>query len=151
MAVLRVLRVLRYASAAGLVLAAFSSVSVSAQGDAGQCIVAGRLSGGQWAPRFEAVQLRDQSGRVIARADKASLARVRQAELAQPALLSRCDGNAALARADDEPPQAKAEVPALSAGLVEVEAVAFPKLRTGGELVELKVRAPAERVVLVSR
>lgn len=146
-----VLHVLRYAAAAGLVLAAFSSITASAQGDGGQCIVAGRITDGQWAPRFVAVQLRDQGGRVVARADKASLARVRQAELAQPALLSRCDGNAALARADDEPPQAKAEVPALSAGLVEVEAVAFPKLRTGGELVELKVRAPAERVVLVSR
>ena len=146
-----VLRVLRFAAAAGLVLAAFSSITASAQGDGAQCIVAGRITAGQWAPRFVAVQLRDQSGRIIARADKASLARVRQAELAQPALLSRCDGNAALARADDEPPQAKTEVPALSAGLVEVEAVAFPKLRAGGELVELKVRVPAERVVLVSR
>lgn len=146
-----VLRVLHLTAAAGLVLAAFFSVSVSAQGDGGQCIVAGRISAGQWAPRFDAVQLRDGNGRVIARADKASLARVRQAELAQPALLSRCDGNAALARADDEPPQPKGQVPALAAGLVEVEAVAFPKLRTGGELVELKVRAPADRVVLVSR
>ena len=146
-----VLRVFRFAAAAGLVLAAFSSISVSAQGDAGQCIVAGRITGGQWAPRFDAVQLRDQNGRVIARADKASLARVRQAELAQPALLSRCDGGNPLARADDEPPRAKGQVPALSAGLVDVESVTFPKLRTGGELVELKVRVPGERVVLVSR
>ena len=151
MAVLRVLHTLRLAAAAGLVLAAFSSVSISAQGDGGACIVAGRIVAGQGAPRFDAVQLRDQSGRVIARADKASLARVRLAELAQPALLSRCDGNAALARADDEPPQSKGQVPALSAGMVDVEAVSFPKLRTGGELVELKVRAPAERVVLLSR
>lgn len=146
-----VLRVLRFSAAAGLVLAAFSSIPVSAQSESGQCIVAGRIADGRWAPRFDAVQLRDQNGRVIARADKASLARVRQAELAQPALLSRCDGSNPLARADDEPPQPKGQVPALSAGMVDVESVAFPKLRTGGELVELKVRAPAERVVLLSR
>jgi len=29
--------------------------------------------------------------------------------------------------------------------------VSFPKLRTGGELVELRVRVPAERVVMVTR
>jgi hypothetical protein len=34
--------------------------------------------------------------------------------------------------------------------MVDVEAVSFPKLRTGGELVELRVRMPAERVVMVT-
>jgi hypothetical protein len=29
--------------------------------------------------------------------------------------------------------------------------VSFPKLRTGGELVELRVRVPAQRVVMVTR
>jgi hypothetical protein len=42
-------------------------------------------------------------------------------------------------------------VPALSAGTFDVESVAFPRLRTGGELVELKVRAAAQRVVLLAR
>jgi len=88
----------------------------------------------------------------VSSANKQALAGVRQARLAQPALLARCDGNGALARADDEPATAKAKVPAVSAGLVEVEAVAFPKLRTGGELVELKLRpVAAERVVLLTR
>ena len=35
--------------------------------------------------------------------------------------------------------------------VVDVEAVNYPKLRTGGELVELRVRVPAERVVLLTR
>ena len=56
-----------------------------------------------------------------------------------------------LANIDDQAPLTKAQVPALSAGVAEVEGVAFPKLRTGGELVELKVRYPAERVVMLSR
>jgi len=88
----------------------------------------------------------------VSSASKDALAGVRQARLAQPALLARCDGNGAMARADDEPAQTKAKVPAVSAGLVEVESVAFPKLRTGGELVELKLRpVAAERVVLLTR
>jgi len=143
---------MRLASAAALGLTAILSIPASAQQDAGQCIVAGRLNdAGHWAPRFEAVQLRGADGAVIARADRASLAQVRQAELAQPALLARCDGDNPLAMADDEPAGRKAAVPALSAGLVDVESVAFPKLRTGGALVELKVRVPAERVVMLTR
>jgi hypothetical protein len=130
--------------------AAFVSFSAVAQGD-GQCIVAGRVSGEQWAPRFAGVQLLGANGQAVAGASKQALAGVKQARLAQPALLSRCDGNNPLANADNEAPGAKSRVPALSAGLVEVEAVSFPKLRTGGELVELRVRAGADRVVLVSR
>ncbi|QJW85616.1 hypothetical protein HK414_27190 [Ramlibacter terrae] len=48
-------------------------------------------------------------------------------------------------------PRRPRAVPALTAGTFDVESVAFPKLRTGGELVELKVRAPAERVVMLTR
>jgi hypothetical protein len=137
-----------------LALAALATLSfpVTAQSDAG-CIVAGRLGDQQsWAPRFPGVQLLNADGKAVNSASKQALAGVRQARLSQPALLARCDGNAALVRADDEPAQAKSKVPAVSAGLVEVEAVAFPKLRTGGELVELKLRpVAAERVVMLTR
>ena len=135
-----------------LILAAAAAVAGPAFAQSGaQCILAGRLSDGQWAPRFEAVQLRGADGRVVARSSKEALARVTQAELAGPALLSRCNGNEPLAIGDLEAPTAKTQVPALSRGRVQVEAVAFPKLRTGGELVELRVRVPAERVVMVAR
>jgi hypothetical protein len=133
-----------------LVAAAVVAAPAFAQSD-GQCIVAGRLSEGAWAPRFEAVQLRGADGRVIARSSRQALAGVKRAELARPALLSRCNGDQPLANADNEPAGRKTEVPALSRGLVDVEAVSFPKLRTGGELVELRVRVPAERVVMLRR
>ena len=133
-----------------LVAAAVVAAPAFAQSD-GQCIVAGRLSDGAWAPRFEAVQLRGADGRVIARSSREALAGVKRAELARPALLSRCNGDQPLANADNEPAGRKTEVPALSRGLVDVEAVSFPKLRTGGELVELRVRVPAERVVMLAR
>lgn len=121
-----------------------------AQSDA-QCILAGRVSEGLWAPRFEAVQLRGADGRVIARSSREALAGVKKAELARPALLSRCDGDQPLASADGEPRAQKTQVPAIARGVVDVESVSFPKLRTGGELVELRVRVPAERVVMVTR
>ena len=132
-----------------LAAAALLAAPAFAQSDA-QCIVAGRISEGTWAPRFDAVQLRGVDGRVIARATKEALAGVKKAELARPALLSRCDGDQPLANADNEPAGRKGPAPAVSAGLVDVEAVAFPKLRSG-ELVELRVRVPAERVVAVTR
>lgn len=116
-----------------------------------QCIVAGRLSEGRWAPRFEAVQLRGAGGQAITSADRAALAGVKSADLARSALLSRCDGDQPLASADGEPAGRKTAVPGVSRGRVEVEAVSFPKLRTGGELVELRLRIPADRVVAVTR
>lgn len=133
-----------FLAAAGLAAPAF------AQPDA-QCIVAGRLSGAQWAPRFAGVQLLGANGQAVTGASKAALAGVKQVRVAQPALLSRCDGDNALVNADAEPAGKKSPAPALSAGTVQVESVSFPKLRTGGELVELKVRAPAERVVMSKR
>ena len=75
----------------------------------------------------------------------------RTTRLTEPALLSNCNGEAPLLNADGEPAGRKSPVPALTAGVVDVEAVSFPKLRTGGELVELRVRVPAERVVAVTR
>jgi hypothetical protein len=130
--------------------AALVAVPAFAQSDA-QCIVAGRLSDGQWAPRSSGVQLLGANGQPVTGSSKQALAGVQQARLAQPALLSRCDGDAPLFNADNEPAGRKGPVPALSAGVVQVESVAFPKLRTGGELVELRVRAPAERVVSLTR
>ena len=123
----------------------------AAQSDAGQCIVAGRVSDGQWAPRMAGVALLGANGQAVTAAGRDALGSVRQVRVAQPALLSRCDGNNPLANNDNDPAQAKGQVPALSAGTFDVESVAFPTLRTGGELVELKVRAPAERVVMLAR
>ena len=125
--------------------------AVQAQ-DAGSCILAGRLAAdGHWAPRFEGIELLGQDGRRLTTGGQSALSGVKQVRLAQPALLSRCDGNNPLARADDEAAGTKSQVQALSAGVVDVESVAFPKLRTGGSLVELRVRFPAERVVMLMR
>ena len=118
------------------------------------CILAGRLTLEQrWAPRLAGVELLGRDGKVVGGSSKQALAGVRQVRLQQPALLSRCDGNQELTRADDQPAQPKTPVPAASAGpgLLAVEAVNFPKLRTGGELVELKLAVPAERVVMLTR
>lgn len=143
--------VLRVLSVAVLGLSSLMALPAAAQADPGQCILAGRLDAGRWAPRMGGVQLLGDNGRVIGASTREALAGVRQVRLAQPALLARCDGNAALHRADDEPAGRKAPGPAVSAGVVDVESVAFPKLRIGGELVELKVRVPQERIVALSR
>ena len=132
------------ATAAALAAPAFAQSSA-------QCIVAGRLSEGAWAPRMEGVQLLGAQGQVLAGSTREAIAGAKQVRLAQPALLSRCNGDQALLNADAEPAGRKTEVPALSAGVVVVEGVAFPKLRTGGELVELRVRVPGERVVMLTR
>lgn len=138
-----------------LIALALAATGVAAQAQApadATCILAGRLSDdGRWAPRFEGVQLLGESGQPIATRGKPALDQVRQARLAEPALLSACGGGQPLHRADGEPDQPKAAVPALSAGLVEVEAVALPPLRTGGTLVELRVRVPGDRVVMLTR
>ncbi len=136
----------------GISLAA-AGLAAQAQAPAdATCILAGRLSDdGRWAPRFEGVQLLGESGQPIAARGKPALDQVRQARLAQPALLSTCSGGQPLHRADGEPDPPKSAVPALSAGVVEVEAVALPPLRTGGTLVELKVRVTEDRVVMLTR
>jgi hypothetical protein len=137
----------RAACACALALAAFSSI---AQTTEASCIVAGRLGETGWAPRLQGVQLLGQDGRIVTAADKAALAAVRQVRLSAPALLSRCDGNNELA-AGPESPGARAPVPAIGPGLVAVEAVNFPRLRRGGELVELKLTVTPERVTMVTR
>jgi hypothetical protein len=115
------------------------------------CITAGRLNAqGMWAPQFQTVRLLDEMARPLAARGKAELSRVRAVEVTQPALLSACQGNGDLSRAE-EAPAAKAPVPAAKSGRLTVEGVSFPKLQTGGELVELQVQVPADRVIMVTR
>jgi hypothetical protein len=130
-------------------LLASCSLGSFAQSDS-SCIVAGRLSEGAWAPRLAGVQLIDASGRSVTSADKSVLSSVKQVRLASPALLSRCDGDAQLALGGEEVLK-KQPAPAAAAGTFAVEAVSYPKLRRGGELVELKVTVPAERVTMLTR
>ncbi len=126
------------------------SLPAFAQSDA-QCILAGRLSDtGRWAPMMEGVELLGADGRPVQSTSRQALLSVRQARLAAPALLSRCDREATLAEGPENPGP-KGAVPALTAGVVTVESVHFPKLRRGGELVELRVSVPADRVTLVTR
>ena len=139
----------RNAIAAALVLAAGASAFAQAAGG-NQCILAGRLVDAGWAPRLSGVELLGADGRAITSADKQVLAGVKQVRLASPALLSRCDGNGELGLGPDAAGP-KSAVPAIGAGTVAVEAVSFPRLRRGGELVELKLTVPAERVSMVTR
>ena len=141
----------RFALVCGATLAGLVSGSSFAQGNEGSCIVAGRLgTDGYWAPRFDSVQLLGADGQALPGGGKQALASVRQVRLSAPALLSRCDGSGQLALGP-EVPGAKMPVPAVGPGVVAVESVSFPKLRTGGELVELKLTVPAERVVMLTR
>jgi len=141
--------------AGGFVLATMTfAFPAIAQEGGDSCILAGRITSDQrWAPRLAGVQLLGEGGRAVSSASKQMLAGVRQVRLTRPALLSRCDGNRELARADDLPPFTKGAVPAASAGpgLLAVESVSFPRLRAGGELVELKLTVPADRVVMLTR
>jgi hypothetical protein len=135
-------------SIAGALALAFGASAFAQAG--GQCILAGRLGDNGWAPRMQGVQLMGGDGRAIASADKQALAGVRQARLSSPALLSTCDGAAELALGP-QTPGPKEAVPAVGPGVVTVEAVNFPRLRRGGELVELRISVPAERVTLLRR
>jgi hypothetical protein len=141
---------IRIALACGWAVTAFSSSFAQGAGD-NSCIVAGRLNDeARWAPRMAGVELLGQDGRAVTSADKQALAGVKQVRLSAPALLSRCDGNGQLALGP-ESPGAKERVPAIGPGTVPVESVSFPKMRRGGELVELKLTVPAERVTMVAR
>ena len=140
----------RIALVCGLTLVAATSAFAQTAGD-NNCILAGRLSDeARWAPRMAGVELLGQDGRAVTSADKQSLLGVKQVRLAAPALLSRCDGNGQLALGPDSP-GAKGPVPAIGPGVVAVESVSFPKLRRGGEMVELKLTVPADRVVMLTR
>ena len=132
--------------------AAALSIPVLAQVGDGNCIVAGRVTPEQiWAPRMAGVELLGQDGTVVTTANRQALAAVRQVRLSQPALLTRCDGSKELTRGDDLPAKAKGPVPAVGPGMLAVEAVSYPKLRSGGALVELKLAVTPERVVMLTR
>jgi hypothetical protein len=138
-----------------LVAAALSAISASAQtapSDA-QCILAGRLNVEQrWAPQSSGVELLDAAGKRVTSSSKEALASVKAVRLSQPALLSGCNGNQALPSGADSTGK-KSPAPALSAGQapITVAAVTYPPLRVGGELVELKVDAQANRVIQLTR
>ena len=135
-----------------LCAAAALAAPVLAQTADAQCILAGRISDtGRWAPMMEGVELLGADGQPVVSTSRQALLAIRQARLSAPALLSRCDREATLAQGP-EAPGPRSEVPALTAGVVAVESVHFPKLRRGGgELVELRVTVPAERVTMVTR
>lgn len=135
--------------ACALLLAAAAIPSFAQTSDS-TCILAGRLGDSGWAPRMAGVQLLAQDGRTITAADKQTLSGIKQVRLASPSLLSRCDGSKELAVGPDTVGP-KSRAPAVRAGVLAVKAVNFPKLRRGGELVELEVTVPAERVTMVSR
>lgn len=135
--------------AAAALLAATVGPSL-AQDAAGSCILAGRMGDAGWAPRMPGVALLGADGQAINSASRQALAGVRQVRLSTPALISRCDGNNQLALGDDAP-GVKAPVPAATAGVLAVEGVAYPRLRRGGELVELRVTVPPERVTQLTR
>ena len=119
-----------------------------------QCILAGRVDAEQrWAPQARGIELLDAQGKRVSSADKAALASVKQVRVSSPALLSTCNGDQALAKADDLPNAKKASAPAISAATapIKVEAVGFPPLRVGGTLVELRLRVVPERVVSLTR
>lgn len=118
------------------------------------CIVAGRVNADQqWAPRLQGLELQSQDGKRIASSQREALQGIKRVRVLTPTLLSNCDGSAALTQGDSLPQQAKSAVPAIKAdpAWLVVEAVNFPKLQVGGELVELRVQVPAERVQMLTR
>lgn len=119
-----------------------------------RCILAGRLDSQQrWAPQARGVELLDANGKRVLTSDKAGLSAVKQVRISSPALLSQCNGSQALVSGDDIARAGKSKVPAISAGAapVAVEAVAFPPLKVGGDLVELRLDLQPQRVVSLTR
>ncbi len=116
---------------------------------ASTCIIAGRMDAAGWAPQFQTVRLLDSVGRILPVRNKSDLTQVRAVELTEAALLSVCDGNKALTRGDGV--ASKGPVPAAKPGRFNVAGLGFPKLQTGGELVELDISVPADQVVMMTR
>lgn len=133
---------------------AAAQASTASDNDGARCILAGRLDANQrWAPQARGVELLDASGKRVLTSDKSALSNVKQVRISSPALLSQCNGNQALAKGDDLAKTAKATVPAVSANAepVMVQAVAFPPLKVGGDLVELRLDVQPQRVVNLTR
>lgn len=116
---------------------------------ASTCITAGRMDAAGWAPQFKTVRLLDGAGRSLPVRNKSDLTQVRAVELTEAALLSVCDGNKALTRGDGV--ASKGPVPAAKPGRFSVAGLGFPKLQTGGELVEFEISVPADQVVMITR
>jgi hypothetical protein len=115
---------------------------------ASTCITAGRMDNSVWAPQFQTVSLLDEAGRILPVKNKSELTRVRAVELTEAALLSVCDRNKAVARAEDV--QTKGPVPAAKPGRFSVAGLGFPKLQNG-ELVEFEVTIGADQIVKITR
>lgn len=116
---------------------------------ASSCITAGRMNDKGWAPQFQSVRLLDAAGRSLQTKTASDLQNVREVELTEQALLSACDGDRPLSRGLDSP--AKGPVPAVKPGRYKVEGIGFPKLQTGGVLVELNVVAAENQIILITR
>lgn len=131
-----------------------SAAQTASPASALQCILAGRLNTDQrWAPQARGVELLDAAGKRVTSSDKAALGSVKQVRVSSPALLSTCNGNQALTSGDNQAktPKTPAAAVSASATLINVEAVGFPPLRVGGELVELRLALPSERIVSLAR
>ena len=117
------------------------------------CILAGRLNAdNRWEPLARGVTLRNaQDERVIASSKKA-LDTVRLVRLSKPALLSQCNSSQPLFSGKNI---ADTKTPALAIKHVpialNVEAICCPKVRAGGQLVELQLLLPADRVITAAR
>jgi hypothetical protein len=134
-----------------VLLFAFACVSTAHASDVA-CITAGRLdSNGQWAPKFDSVRLLDGSGQTISSPKKEDLKNLQVLEITTPALLSACEGDKPLTAADEALAQAKSPVPAVKPGRVVVVGLGYPQLRVGGMLVEVKVRASAHQIMMLTR
>jgi len=116
--------------------------------EASTCITAGRMDATGWAPQFQSVRLLDETGRILLVNNKSELTLVRAVELTEVALLSVCDGNKSVTRADGV--HSKSPVPAAKPGRFNVTGLGFPKLRSG-ELVEFEVTMDADQIVMISR
>ena len=127
-----------------LLAACFLSIGVQAS----TCITAGRMDNAGWAPQFQTVRLLDDAGRNLSVKNKSELTQVRAVELTEVALLSVCDGNKPVVRADGV--MSKGPVPAVKPGRFKVAGLSFTKLRSG-ELVEFEVTIAADQIVMISR
>ena len=116
---------------------------------ASTCITAGRMDTAGWAPQFKSVRLLNEAGRVLVVKNKSELTQVKVVELKEAALLSTCDGNKSLTRGDDA--TIKGAVPAAKPGRFNVVGLGFPKLQTGGELVEIEITVAADQISMITR
>ncbi len=140
-------------SLTGLITATAQTPTAPTPASADSCILAGRLDDQQrWAPQARGVQLLNAAGQPVTSASKEALATVKTVRLSQPALLSSCNGNQALPPGGDiTGKKTPAAAVAASASPIPVQALAYPPLRVGGELVELKLDLQNARQIQLTR